>query len=131
MLSRLIFSVLSVVMVFAIRVPLAPNQNEERNKCRDWYLQSDFPALYGTITSILSEQNLTIFQEKMGGGVSLISEYATTDADPCFIALRDRFAYIAFNTLLFKNLIAYGTERGLGMPPALMVSIPQLIIITN
>lgn len=131
MFNRLIFSILSIVMVFSIRVPLAPTQVDERNKCRDWYLESDFPALYGTISSILSEQNLTVFQEKMGGGVSLISEYATTDADPCFIALRDRFVFIAFNTLLYKNLIAYGTERQLGIPPALIISIPQLLIITH
>lgn len=131
MFNRLIFSILSLVMVFSIRVPSAPRQFEERNKCRDWYIQSDFPALYGTIASILAEQDVAVFQGKLDSAISLVNEYATTDADPCFIALRDRFVYIAFNTLLYKNLIAYGTERGLAMPPALLVSIPQLILITH
>jgi hypothetical protein len=67
----------------------------------------------------------------VGDGIEAINAYATLPADECFLELRDRFVRIAFDTLLYKNLLAYGQENQLRLPAALITSLTRLVVDTH
>ncbi len=79
------------------------NMKEDRNKCAEWYWDSEFPEKLVELQYFINQSDAKIFLDNVYETAVLIEQYSLMDADECFIELQEDFVALSLNVLIFKT----------------------------